>query len=213
MQLTIQQQKNIDYIIAAAKEAGITNPLFISSILAVVGKESNFLPKTETSYKNTSATRIRQIFGSRVASLSDQQIDQVKKNDIQFFNLVYGGKFGNNTSQDGYRYRGRGFNQITYKANYLLAEKDTGENLVFNPDLLNNPKIAAKALIGFYIRNYPIAVKSKSYQITNDLNAIKKQDTAYNIAYNINRGKHNLDRKSTRLNSSHIPLSRMPSSA
>ena len=192
MQLTAEQQRNIDYIIAAAKQAGIVNPLFISGILAVVGKESGFLPKTETSYRNTSNDRIRKIFGSRISKYSDAELDALKKDDIKFFNAVYGGKYGNNTTQDGYRYRGRGFNQITYKANYLLAEKDTGENLVFQPDLLNNPQIAAKALVGYYVRNYPSAVKSKTYPITSDLNAIKKQDTAYNIAYNINRGLHQL---------------------
>jgi putative chitinase len=192
MQLTSQQQQNIDYIISAAKQAGITNPLFISGILAVVGKESNFLPRVEGSYKNTSVSRIRQVFPSQTNNLTDQQIEKLKANDQAFFNQVYGSRFGNNASGDGYRYRGRGFNQITFKANYLLAEKDTGQPLVFNPELLNEPKIAAQALIGYYKRNFPKAVNSKTYPINYDFNSVNKIDTAYNIAYNINRGLHRL---------------------
>lgn len=192
MQLTAQQQQNIDFIIAAAKDAGITNPLFISGILAVVGKESNFLPRVEGSYKNTSVARIRQIFPTQTNSLTDTQIEKLKANDQAFFNQVYGNRFGNNASGDGYRYRGRGFNQVTFKANYLLAEKDTGQPLIFNPELLNDPKIAAKALIGYYVRNYPKAVNSKAYPITYNTNSVNKADTAYNIAYNINRGTHKL---------------------
>ena len=51
-----------------------------------------------------------------------------------------------------------------------------------------------------------------------NFNLQKMRESLDMIREDLNKGiyfemKHNLDRKSTRLNSSHIPLSRMPSSA
>lgn len=195
-QLTSQQRANIDIIIKAAKDAGINNNLVIASILSIVGKESNYIPTPEKSYRNTSNDRIRSVF-SKTRSLTDAQLTELKKDDVKFFNFVYGGLFGNNTQNDGYRYRGRGFNQITFKNNYILASKDVGRSIVLNPELLDNPDIAAKALIGYYLRNYGSAVRSGIYPINQDINSVQRSDTAYNVIYNINRGKHALPVKDT----------------
>lgn len=53
-------------------------------------------------------------------------------------NLVYANRMGNGDekSGDGYKYRGRGFVQITGKDNYNQLSKDTGIDFVSNPDLL-----------------------------------------------------------------------------
>ena len=51
---------------------------------------------------------------------------------------------------------------------------------------------------------------------TPDVPSTALSATEYNAGYNVEtdvRGMRSVDRKSTRLNSSHIPLSRMPSSA
>jgi putative chitinase len=190
IQLSAEQKANIDAIIKAAQDAGITNQLVIAGILSVAAKESGFKLLEEKSYRNTSVSRIRAIFGSRVRNYTDAQLEQLKKDDVKFFNVVYGGMGGNNTQGDGYRFRGRGFNQITFKNNYILAARDTGVSLNLNPDRLLERDIAARALIGFYLRNYPIAVKSGKYPIKTDINTVPRSDTAYNLAYNINRGRH-----------------------
>ena len=56
-----------------------------------------------------------------------------------------------------------------------------------------------------------------TYKIMWVMCMIKKQETMilseYTGIYDLVVPKDNIDRKSTRLNSSHIPLSRMPSSA
>lgn len=183
------QLDNIDAIEKAAYQAGITNKQFISAIISVVGKESNWKLIEEGSYRYTNNDRIRRIF-SKLSGKSDQELDALKQNDVNFFAAVYGGILGNNKIGDGYRYRGRGFNQITGKNNYIQASKDTGIDLLFHPELLNNKDIAAKALIGYYVKNYPAAVRSKKYPISNDINSINSLNGAYDLAYNINRGRH-----------------------
>ena len=51
--------------------------------------------------------------------------------------------YGNITPGDGVRYRGRGYVQLTWKANYAKAEKETGHPLISKPDLAMRPDIAA----------------------------------------------------------------------
>ncbi len=72
---------------------------------------------------------------------------------------------------DGYRLRGRGYVMITGRTNYIRAGKRLGIDLLKDPDLANNPKIAAKILVlgcvegwftGKRLDNY-ISVKVKDY--------------------------------------------------
>lgn len=48
---------------------------------------------------------------------------------------------------DGYRYRGRGYVQITGRANYAKAGKKLGVDLIANPEAALNPDIAARILV------------------------------------------------------------------
>jgi putative chitinase len=53
-------------------------------------------------------------------------------------NLVYGGRMGNGpeASGDGYKFRGRGFIQLTGHDNYKAFSAAIGEDCVANPDLV-----------------------------------------------------------------------------
>jgi predicted chitinase len=61
----------------------------------------------------------------------------------------YEGKrsLGNTQPGDGYRYRGRGFVQITGRRNYQYWTNRLGSNLVGNPDLALDPEIAASITV------------------------------------------------------------------
>ncbi|MES2971153.1 MAG: peptidoglycan DD-metalloendopeptidase family protein [Patescibacteria group bacterium] len=56
---------------------------------------------------------------------------------------------GNTTKGDGYRYRGRGFEQLTWKNSYRAYGDIIGVNLVDNPDLANDPRNAARIMAAF----------------------------------------------------------------
>ena len=53
-------------------------------------------------------------------------------------NLVYANRMGNGdkASGDGYRFRGRGYIQLTGKDNYSAFDKTVDENILENPDLV-----------------------------------------------------------------------------
>lgn len=140
-------QLMIDYMI----DSNITNPFTQVGILSVIGKESGFIPQDEIGYGGTSNDRIREIFGSRVPA-DDDDLNTLKADDEAFFNKVYGGRFGN-AADEGYLYRGRGFNGLTFKDNYQKYGSIVGEDLVGDPEQANDPDVAAKIAVAFFTKN------------------------------------------------------------
>jgi putative chitinase len=71
--------------------------------------------------------------------------NQYAKNPKKIANMVYASRMGNRdeSSGDGYRFRGRGCIQLTGHANYFHAGKALGVDFVMNPDLVATPKYAA----------------------------------------------------------------------
>ena len=172
------QLSNIYTVIDTMKRKGITNKYMQAAILAVISKESSFKGGRETGYSNTSNQRIRSVF-SKTSSLNDNDLNRLKSNDVDFFNFVYGGMYGN-SSTEGYKYRGGGFNQLTFKGNYISESQRTGHDLVNNPDLISQPNVAADVVVDYYIREFA--------KVGKDLN--KYNDLSYALvdAFQANRG-------------------------
>lgn len=148
------------------EKAGITNDFAIAAICAKIEGEGGYTAKVEQvgGYANTSATRIKQVFGFMNASngFTDDVIDKLKKDTQAFTDTIYGGRsgpapqnyrrrasgggpfLGNSELNDGYKYRGRGFIQITGKSVYQSVNNNmrrdghlkSGVDLVNNPDIL-----------------------------------------------------------------------------
>jgi putative chitinase len=76
---------------------------------------------------------------------------------------------GNNQPGDGYRYRGRGYIQLTGKNNYTQAGKDLSLDLVKNPDQAADPKIGALTSVWFWKTNVQPRVSN-----WDDVNTITK---------------------------------------
>jgi X-X-X-Leu-X-X-Gly heptad repeat protein len=125
---------------------GITDPNKVSNILAQVEGESKFVPKSEN--MNYSAQRLMEVFPSHFSSLADAQ-SVVDQGQEAIGNRVYGGRNGN-AQNEGYKYRGRGFIQLSNKDNYEMFGKIIGEDLVNNPDLANDPVIASKIMAAYF---------------------------------------------------------------
>jgi len=117
-----------------------------AALLGNIAAESGFKAQSEdlSGYAKTSNDRIRQIFKSKTKGLSDEQLTEIKKDPRKFGDLVYG-------HLGGYDYRGRGFNQLTGKDNYAKYSKMLfgDDRLVKNPDLVNDPAIAAKIAVAY----------------------------------------------------------------
>lgn len=137
---------------------GITNKFALAAILGNIKKESNFRVIEENlNYSSTSNDRIRRIFGSRVAHLSDEQLNKIKRNPQEFAEMVYGHQtvigrsMGNTEPGDGWKYRGRGYIQITGKSNYKKFGDLLKVDLVGNPDLAKDPEIALQIVFHFIV--------------------------------------------------------------
>lgn len=77
------------------------------------------------------------------------------RNPERIANSVYSDRMGNGSEQsgEGWKYRGRGFKQLTGKYNYELFKKETGVDIVKNPDLLLQLDYAVLSACWFWKRN------------------------------------------------------------
>jgi predicted chitinase len=149
------------YLQQAMNEQGIMDPEMRAGIAATAYGESGFQPRSEMGYGGSAQKRgagyIRNIFGARLDDMSDNAVVSLAQNDEAFFNKVYGGAWGkrnlgNTAEGEGYKFRGRGLFQLTGKGNYEKYGKMLGIDLVNNPDLANDPEIAAK-IAAVYIKD------------------------------------------------------------
>jgi putative chitinase len=84
-----------------------------------------------------------------------------KKYDIKH-NPRKAKELGNTQPGDGYKYRGRGFIQLTGRDNYRRAGKELGLPLEENPELVERPDIAAKTAIWYWNRRVKPKVRDYS---------------------------------------------------
>lgn len=159
--LNQDQQKNLELIKASLVKQGITDPKMIAATLGNVMKESGGKTQDENlNYKNTSNDRIRGIFKSATAGKSDAEINEMKSSPEKMAEANYGSGtklgagMGNTEVGDGWKFRGRGFIQITGKNNYSAASKAIfgDDRLVKNPDMANDPAVAAEISAWFMKR-------------------------------------------------------------
>jgi predicted chitinase/LAS superfamily LD-carboxypeptidase LdcB len=180
--LDAQQKANLYTIVKKSRDLGFTNDFAIAALLSIVSKESAFKTTTEGSYKSTNPERIRKVFGSqRTSKYKDGEINKFKSKDQDFFDFVYGwiakgngfDTYGNDNPGDGYRYRGRGFNQLTFKNIYKERGQAVGLDLVSKPELLDLPENAAAVLIEYYLSSF----KGLSSNVANSA-GVKKQSSS-----------------------------------
>lgn len=145
-------------VVNAMKEFGIDTPKRQAYFLAQIGTESNGFRAVQESF-NYSITGL-QIFGARLTEPQRQQLGR-KPGELALSparqeaiaNMVYGGRYGNNLVGDGWKYRGRGLKQVTFKDNYAACGKALGLNLIDNPDLLMQDNNAARSAGWFWKAN------------------------------------------------------------
>jgi predicted chitinase len=189
-----QQGKNLDIIINTFKNKGVTNPYAIVGALSVIGKESLWIPQSEN--LNYSKERLPEVWGAfsktgkRVKdgegkSQYNTLAAEYARDSVKLANFVYGSTtsnpkgmrskedaLGNLEWGDGHKYRGRGFNQITWKANYETYSKEFGVDLVKSPDKLNEPELAAKVAFSFLFRVFQAGRKSNPIDFMNSFTSI-----------------------------------------
>jgi putative chitinase len=113
----------------------INTPLRLAHFLAQAGHESAGF-KAVNENLNYGAKGLLGIFKKYFPTADKAALYERKPEKIA--NLVYGGRMGNGpeASGDGYRYRGRGYIQLTGKDNYKAFDQVVSENILESPDLV-----------------------------------------------------------------------------
>jgi len=96
-------------------------------------------------------------------------------------NRAYANRIGNGTeaSGDGWKYRGRGFIQVTGKHNYTECDKELKLDLVNKPEQLEDAPAAVLSAGWFWNKN--------------NLNALADKEDVLGLTRRINGGTHGLD--------------------
>ena len=123
----------IQMIPDTAAKFGINTPLRLAHFLAQCGHESGGFKATQENL-NYSAKGLNGIFKKYFPT--EASAAAYARNPQKIANKVYGGRMGNGleASGEGYKFRGRGYIQLTGKENYTAFGKAIGEDILANPD-------------------------------------------------------------------------------
>ncbi|RZL03113.1 MAG: peptidase C1 [Rubrivivax sp.] len=127
----------LPYVSAALQDAGLTDRSMVCAALGTIRAESEgFLPISE--------------FPSQFNTLPG----------MAPFSAYDGRKnLGNQSPGDGARFKGRGFVQLTGRANYQVYGDKLGIDLTSNPDLANAPEVAA-LLLALFLAHHADAMRT-----------------------------------------------------
>jgi putative chitinase len=113
----------------------LNTPLRLAHFLAQAGHESGGF-KAVNENLNYGAKGLLSIFKKYFPTEEKAKLYERKPEKIA--NLVYGSRMGNGaeTTGEGYKFRGRGYIQLTGKDNYKAFDTVVTESIVDNPDLV-----------------------------------------------------------------------------
>jgi putative chitinase len=144
-------QNVIDQISDTALNFGINNSLRLAHFLAQCGHESGGF-RAVSENLNYSAKGLLGIFRKYFTNVNLAM--QYERKPEKIANRVYALRMGNGAeaSGDGYKYRGRGYIQLTGKDNYSLFDATVPESIIAQPDLVATKYPLASAAF-FFKRN------------------------------------------------------------
>lgn len=173
----------IPYLLIACNEFQTNTELKVAALLGNLAIESRELNTTEEnlnySIKGMMKTFNREDHIRFTLALAQECVGHPDK----IANVAYANKIGNGNiaSGDGYRFRGRGFLQITGKENYVKTGKALSLDLLNNPDLLTLPLHAFRSAT-YYFKSHGLnekadtkfdSIKKFGEEIVEPINAAK----------------------------------------
>jgi len=134
-----------------AAKFGINTPLRLAHFLAQCGHESGGFRLTQENL-NYSAKGLNGIFKKYFPT--EAAAAPYNRNPQKIANKVYSNRMGNGTeaSGDGYKFRGRGYIQLTGKENYTAFGKSISVDMTINPDLVAS-QYALLSAAWFFTKN------------------------------------------------------------
>lgn len=175
-----------------ANSSDITNELRLAHFLAQCGHESgNFTVVSEN--LNYSASGLLKVFPKY---FTEAEANQYQRRPEQIANRVYANRMGNGCESlgDGYKFRGRGYIQLTGKDNYKKFSTFIGEDCVTNPDLVATKYPLASAVFFFTKNNLwvvcdkgatPNIVKQVTLRVNGGVNGLADRQKKFEYYYKL----------------------------
>jgi putative chitinase len=133
---------------------------------------------------NYSAKALMNTWPSRFPDMDTAE--KFERQPEKIANKVYSGRMGNTEDGDGAKYIGRGLIQLTGKDNYKAFGEAIGEDLVANPQLVEEPRYAALSAGWFFNKR--------------NLNALADVMDITTMTIRINGGKIGIDDRIAKIN-------------
>lgn len=161
----------IEQIPEVMQKFGVNTPLRLAHFLAQCGHESGGFRLTQENL-NYSAKGLMGIFKKYFPT--EALANAYARKPEKIANRVYGGRMGNGpeASGEGFKFRGRGYIQLTGKQNYTAFDAAVPESIVDNPDL-----VATK---------YPL-LSAAWFWSKNGLNTIADQGSSTEVVTRVTR--------------------------
>ncbi len=125
----------ISQIPGVQEKFAINTPLRLAHFLAQCGHESGGF-KFKSENLNYSAEILRKVFPKYFPDIVAAKKYERKPEAIA--SRVYGGRMGNGpeATKEGFKFKGRGYIQLTGKDNYSAFDKAVEDDILANPDLV-----------------------------------------------------------------------------
>jgi putative chitinase len=175
------------YMMGVVSKYNITNPLRLAHFMAQIAHESgNF--KFTTENLNYSKESLLKVFPKY---FNAQNVDAYARNAEKIGNRVYASRMGNGdeASGEGFKFRGRGYLQLTGKDNYKAFSTFIGEDCVANPDLVAT-KYPMDSAIWFFDKNKLWDICDKGGDVA----------TVTSVTKRVNGGTHGLADRQEKFN-------------
>jgi len=151
----MSSKDNADYLMQVAMKNGIEDHQELGNFMGQMQVESgNFASMNENLHY--SGERLLAVFPGRNGMNDLKKANEIAAGGPEVIaNEIYGGQWGkvnlgNTEPGDGWKYHGRGYVQLTGRANYEQIGKEMGLDLVNHPELAENREIAAKIAVHYW---------------------------------------------------------------
>lgn len=176
------------YMVEVVQRYNITQPLRLAHFLAQIAHESgDFKFKVEN--LNYSADGLLKVFPKYFKDKATA--DKYARNQEMIGSRVYASRMGNGdeASKEGFKFRGRGYIQLTGKDNYRAFSTFIKEDCVANPDLVAT-KYPMDSAIWFFDKN-------KLWDICDKGDSV---DIVTQVTKRVNGGTHGLQDRINKFN-------------
>lgn len=177
-----------DQIMDVALKYRIDTPLRLAHFLSQCHHESMGFKATEENL-NYSVDALLRVFKKY---FTPRNVEPYARNPIAIASKVYANRMGNGdeASKEGWKYRGRGYIQLTGKNNYAAFDKTVIDNLLVNPELVATkyPMLSAAWFWnerGINAQADTVSVRAVTLKVNGGLNGLDDREKLFDRYYGV----------------------------